>query len=164
MFNGFDTNSDPNGPAHVAAITQGYKDMATQVNAVLQGDQQIYNAVIKNYFHPSHFSVVSKILNNLVLPAGGDVGTGSSLIGSVTMNGSDIRNKCVDPQIFAYTGSQRDGSASQIHLCAERGYGYPSLAQVSCDVLDPEVSWKMTTLGGSVILHELTWVSLYLPI
>ena len=59
----------------------------------------------------------------------------------------------------AYTQVGINGQASQMHFCQENGfdaYAFKSLGDIQCSDLSADVDMKMMTLGGSVLVHELT--------
>ena len=94
-----------------------------------------------------------------VQPANMDSSTGADLLAAIPIlyNNFQPNGGCEgDP---AYTSVGLNGQPSRMHFCQENGmnaYAYPDISQIQCANLGNEVSMDMMTLGGSILIHELT--------
>ncbi|KAI9649086.1 hypothetical protein NHQ30_001653 [Ciborinia camelliae] len=147
-----------------AQITQAFKDMATMVNACLNGDPDIYNKIYSHWFPDNNRDDVTNILNAMVNPASTD-GTGSTTLSQITVDNEDIYGLC--KKAIAYTinsaAAERDNDAVSLsmHFCHSdtmNAYALPALSAVTCANLDTFLSTKMQTLGGYALVHELAHV------
>ena len=151
-------NLDQSDPKR-AQVEQVFKDMTTVVNAVLAAGEGVFDSILTQYFDQSMSGAVKNVLQNMVQPAQFDASTGADRLAAIVFNGQDFKNGCGTAAAYAVN----QYTASQIHFCDttnQNAYAFPSLAQVTCDKLDPVVSWKMSTLGGYILVHELTYVQL----
>lgn len=88
-----------------------------------------------------------------------DKTTGADVLAHIPVRADNFQpdNGCRDSA--AYTRVGINGQASQIHFCDEDGfnaYAFKSLSDISCSDLSHDVDMKMMTLGGSILVHELT--------
>ncbi|CAJ2501536.1 Uu.00g043890.m01.CDS01 [Anthostomella pinea] len=89
-------------------------------------------------------------------------GEGSDKLGDVKIKPDSLGLACTEPsEMMATRGFDTD--APDIIVCAntfahsgiEKGYDKPKVQAINCDYIGNRVSWKMATLGSS-LLHEYT--------
>ncbi|KAL9064285.1 MAG: hypothetical protein Q9157_007891 [Trypethelium eluteriae] len=145
-------------------IEQALQDMAEVVNGndfgVLTSNDQTFTSIYNKYFPPQYKNAIKQIFKNIAGTGIQDRSTGDSLQ-QINFNDIDSQSLCTD--VSAYVLADRDNPPTidqlVIHFCSSNGkdmYQYPDLSQITCDKLDDFVSWKMLSLGGYALLHEVS--------
>jgi len=107
------------------------------------------------------------VLKAMVNPPSTD-GTGSTSLSEITVDNNDPDNICGIFNTAAYTinsapaDAANDAIALTMHFCQTasiNAYSLPALSGVTCADLDKFLSVKMQTLGGYVLVHELSHVA-----
>ena len=133
--------------------------------------------VFPKYFAPNHMNVVQSIFNTLAGTETTGDQYGASIFSQVTINGDDWLHATTNnpqseiPGELAVGYTRQPGPTNgvgEIHLASSdecNAYAYPDLDQIiapdqiSADkcrqVLGDNVSYKMYSLGGYPLLHEL---------
>lgn len=139
--------------------------MATMVNACLNGDLAIYNKVLSHWFPAANGDDVTNILKAMVNPASTD-GTGSTFLSQITVDDQDIYGQCAKSAAytinFAAANRANDETSLSMHFCHSDTvniFALPALSAVACGDLDEFISTKMQTLGGYVLVHELSHIT-----
>lgn len=147
-----------------AQAETAFKDMTTMVTSVLNKwplngdpDRQAFDHVFSQYF-PQEFEYdIMEILDNMALSATGAAGAeyGSEELGSIMLTNDDFDNGDSSTAGYLFPKGAPGVQDSWMHI-GPKGYNYPSLADVKCEDLGSDVSSKMLTFGGYLLVHELS--------
>ena len=128
---------------------------------VLKADSGTFDQVYAKYFDPQHKDAVKKVFQNMVQPADQDAFTGADILAKIKIDAKDFGELCANN--VAYTVNDYEppiGAAyPAVHFCTTGGhdaYKYPDLSEIDCTKLDDWVSYKMLSLGGYSLVHELS--------
>ena len=141
-------------------IRTGFKDMTKTVKSVLEKwpNSADIDHVFTQYFPLEYKCAVETILNNMANspPSAKGAEYGSEEVGTIMVTNQDFGN--LDDKSRGYLGAKNDKldvENSWLHI-GPRGYEYPHLANVDCKNLEGNVFDKMQTLGGYLLIHELS--------
>ena len=142
--------------AQIEAVETGFADALRLATAVVDNKATLVDPILEKYFNTTDTDTVTKVFQQVLgpRPEGGIIGTqhyqGNSLLDQIFVQKLDRDKKC-SPQTLAYTG---DGQTDDPFICmCDLVFKHKSLDQTACNELGDNVSWKMMTLGGT-LLHE----------
>ena len=104
---------------------------------------------------------------NMVASVTNDPSTGADILSTIDIDPEDYLPTMIkqcsglnsNKRPLAYTNNPIDEPQTRIHFCditALNAYAYPKLDDINCGTIDLFVLYKMLSLGGYVLLHELT--------
>ncbi|KAM3158636.1 hypothetical protein ABEW05_000866 [Botrytis cinerea] len=99
-----------------------------------------------------------------------DPSTGADILSTIDIDPEDYLPTMIkqcsglnsNKRPLAYTNNPIDEPQTRIHFCditALNAYAYPKLDDINCGTIDLFVLYKMLSLDGYVLLHELTHVN-----
>lgn len=152
------------GATHKSRLEQAFKDMVEVVNGndygVLTSDERTFGSIYSKYFDDQYKDTIKQVFKNMVEPATQDPSTGADILSKINLDNNDEYGICEG--VSAYTVSLRPDPPKidelRMHFCSSSTkdtYKYPDLSDIDCNNLDDYVSWKMLSLGGYALVHEL---------
>ena len=139
----------------VSEVEQGFKDAIEHCSYVVGTNDQTVDPILAKYFNSGDKDTVIKVFNQIMgNPADPDNPdpTGNSLLGSILVQKADTSNLC-GGQTLAYMGDP--GTDNPFIVVCDILFQHKAIGDTTCDSLGDNVSYKMLTIGGTLI-HEYT--------
>lgn len=167
------TPNDSSNPK-IASLTQGFKDMVTVVNVVINAaNTDEFNTIFLKYFPNSNMkAAVIQVFTNMVQPATNSPETGADRLSGITVDANDYANLAQYMALYT-TSRETAADVDQMHLtdtAQKNAYAYPALSAITCGAggedtgtIGTVVSDKMLSLGGYALVHELTHAGVVFP-
>ncbi|KAI9716049.1 MAG: hypothetical protein M1828_000516 [Chrysothrix sp. TS-e1954] len=156
-----------------AQIEQAFKDMETMVSKCLDAPSHIFDLVLGRWFSTTDEArgqrVVRSLLEKMIKPSSND-GTGAMRLSEITIDWNDEEDVCERFEDLAWTTNPRAADrgndaihGTKMHLCDNADshpYALPNLKDLDKGTLGETVSNAMQTLGGYLLVHELSHTEL----